>query len=244
MDSAIYNAASGMIVQQIRLDVTANNLANINTPGFQRDGIFVRELVRFTDADGRFSSSVNGTVVVPATFTTERTATPVRTGDPTDLVLFGPGLFAVETRHGVRYTRNGSFSRDDQGYLVNGRGDRMLGQDGPLKLPRGDFSVQEDGTISVAGNKIGRLRLVEIPTSQRVREGEGMFLPNRASALKPAGNSTRVQQGFREGSAVRPMEEMVELITAQRAFQTYERVMQLIVNEVDRRAVSDIAGPA
>ena len=241
MDSALYNAASGMVAQQIRLDVISNNLANSSTPGFRRDGTFLREFRRQTDG---ISGAVNGVVQVPSTYTLDRTGTHVFTENPTDLALFGPGLFSVQTDRGVLYTRDGSFARDPDGWLVTSRGEKVLGIDGePVRLPPGVLAAAADGTLSVDDQPAGRLRLVEIPIDQQVKTGEGLILPNRADAVSPASVNTVVRQGFREGSSVNAIDEMVELIGAQRAFETYRRVLSLTVNEVDRQAVTAIAGP-
>ncbi|MFQ5718810.1 MAG: flagellar hook-basal body protein [Acidobacteriota bacterium] len=241
MDSAIYNAASGMIAQQVRLDVLANNLANVSTPGFRRDGTFLREFRRFGEG---INGAVNGVVRVPATYTLDRAGTLLHTGNPTDFSLEGPGLFAIQTDLGVLYTRDGSFTRDPDGKLVTSRGESVLGTSGkPLRLPPGLIGMAADGTLSVNGQQVGRLKIVDIPMAEQIKTGEGLVLPNRADAVQAARRSTSVRQGFREGSSVNAVDEMVEMISAQRAFETYRRVLSLAINDVDRQAVTVIAGP-
>ena len=160
----LYAAAAGMDLQQVVLNVTSNNLANATTPGFKQDRVVVTSfpellLWHLEREPVRAVGTWPYTAAVAATVTDLTPGSLQETGHATDLALAGDGYFTVETPEGERYTRHGSFRIDGEGYLVTVHGDRVLGEEGPLRVEGPDFTVAGDGTVRRQGATVGRLAL-------------------------------------------------------------------------------------
>jgi flagellar basal-body rod protein FlgF/flagellar basal-body rod protein FlgG len=161
-----------------------------------------------------------------------------KTGNPLDFSLEGPGFFAVQTKGGVRYTRNGSFRVDTNGTLLTGEGDPVLGDQGAIKLPSGPVSVSEDGTISSAGAVVAKLQLADIDPRTLAALGNSYFQAPPGAA-QPA-TSTRVRQGMLEGSNVEPVTAAVDLLNVQRHADLLERTLHVFSNDFDAIAVQQL----
>ncbi|KKL59069.1 hypothetical protein LCGC14_2219070, partial [marine sediment metagenome] len=147
----------------------------------------------------------------------------IRTGRPLDLALNGKGFFVIETPAGELYTRNGTCAINPDGQLVDTQGRVIAGEDGAIAIPGTasslDVHVSSDGAISVTGKRIGKLKLVEFEdTSLLMPVGGGCYRPTGPVELKEAAGTT-VQQGYREGSNVSAVKELVRLITVSRLYQ-------------------------
>ncbi|MDQ6767530.1 MAG: flagellar hook basal-body protein [Candidatus Eremiobacteraeota bacterium] len=215
---ALAAAAAGMRLQADTLDVIAQNLANIATPGFRaRDAAFAR-----------FGDELQARVGMSSSQGALR-----RTDVPTDLALSGAGYLAVATPDGVRYTRDGRMSVDPHGYLVDQRGNRVLGSLGPVHFPQGSH-VDEEGRVYSGGIARDRLRIVsfdaEFAAGDLFAAPPGC-LPKRATA--------RVHAGFVEDSGVDAMTEMTALIATQRAYEANEKSAAR-TDESLRRVVTDL----
>ncbi|WP_425058621.1 Flagellar basal-body rod protein FlgG [Sporomusa carbonis] len=244
MIRGIYTAASGMLAETTRTDTIANNLANANTTGYKKDIAvskdFASLLIRRIN-DGQ-DAPVIGTLGIGAMIdqvATIQTAGGMRpTGSSLDFAVDGKGFFAIETPAGVRFTRNGAFTRSAQGELVTHEGYRVLGQNGPLRIPDGKISVDGSGRITNGGIAAGQLRVVEFADErQLVKEGDSLFrAPGNG---RPA--SGNVVQGFLEQSNVNVVSEMVNLIAGYRAYevnaktvQAHDQLLDKAVNEVGK----------
>jgi flagellar basal body rod protein FlgG len=161
---------------------------------------------------------------------------PLReTGRMTDLALQGRGFFVVQTPQGEMYTRNGRFTVDAQGRLVNGSGLPVLGSGGPLEV-EGSFVVERDGTLTAGGNVIGRLQVVDFADAGRLEHrGESLLAAPRGVAAEPlAPEQVEMVQGQLEGSNVDPVMTLVAMIAAQRAFEIESRLMQASDENLDK----------
>jgi flagellar basal-body rod protein FlgF/flagellar basal-body rod protein FlgG len=240
MNSGLYAAAAGLIARAEALDVAANNLANASTVGFKAQREFYQAL-----ATEMRRASVNPLSRAIARFGVLGGAsldfgqgTLERTGNELDFALEGPGLFAVQTAAGVRYTRNGNFHLDSNNRLVTADGDAVLGDSGPLEVPSGPLSVGEDGTISVRGGVAGRLKIVEASGSSITQEGKSLFvIPG--GAIRPA-SGTRVRQGMLESSNFNAVAGAVGLVAIQRHAEMLQRALSIFHNEFNRAAVEDL----
>lgn len=208
-----YASASGMVAQLARQDTYAANLANASTTGYRRLqtalGQFRQNLAAaLQDSDG----ASGGTEVRPAGV--DSSPGPLTTtASPTDLALSGNGFFTVQTARGLAYTRDGRFHLDDQQRLVTARGDLVLGQRGPITLPKAEFTVTASGQVTCAGQTVDTLRLAEPVKPQPL--GEGLY---RAVTPRPASGVT-VTQGALEGSNVNTVQEMGRMLNG---FRYYE----------------------
>ncbi|MEJ2049387.1 MAG: flagellar hook basal-body protein [Calditrichota bacterium] len=159
-------AIASMVGRMRQLEITANNLANVNTPGFKRNLYFNNILEDLLSRDvnqSEFNSSLR---------LEERERTDFsqgilhKTDNPLDLAFNGDGYFVVQTDQGLAYSRNGNFTRDANGYLVTNNGDYVLGEGGPIQLPDGQVEVSKAGFVMVDGQLIDRFRVVK-PTDIR-----------------------------------------------------------------------------
>lgn len=269
MFRGFYTAASGMISQQRRQEMISNNVANINTPGYKADQVSLRsfpELLiqqmnetklpvqnsvrkRMTTPIGTLNTGVYAQDITP-NFTQ---GTLRETGISTDLAIIdgdypdetGSIFFTVQNEAGdIRYTRNGNFTIDGQGYLTTNEGYYVLDRAGNRIFTDGlQFNVTADGMIEF-GNMQTPLGLAYIANANDLtKEGNGLFNPEpgNAEAVDPlqVGATFTIQQGFLEGSNVDPAQTMVEMIQAYRNFEMNQRVLKEY-DESMRKAVTEI----
>lgn len=248
MMRALFTAATGMIAQQLNIDTTANNLANVNTTGFKRSRVDFQDLLYQTSrvpgsptAQGvEAPTGIQvGSGVRPAS--TQRIFSQgdfQQTENPLDLVIEGDGFFQVLRGDGTTaYTRAGSFRKDANGRMVNPDGYPLQPE---ITIPPTavNISIGTDGVVSVtlAGNntpqQVGTIELARFSNPAGLNAiGRNLFLPTAASgnATTGAPGSLAVgtlSQGFIEMSNVKVVEEMVNLIIGQRAYEAGSRAVQ------------------
>ncbi len=235
MIRGLYTSASGMIVEMTRNDVTANNLANVNTAGYKKDTALFRSfpevlIQRVNDQKQNETgkSPVIGALgtgtVVDEVVTSHDQGQLKESSNPFDLAIAGDGYFVVQNRRGTFYTRNGAFTLDSQGYLVTSQGDYVMGQAGPVRIGNsGDVTIDGKGNILVDGNQVATLRLVTVAdTAALEKAGDSLFTGGQAVN----GAAGRVQQKFIEASNVNPITEMVNMITITRAYEANQKMIQ------------------
>lgn len=235
MERGLYIAASGMLVNQLRLDVVANNLANAGTAGYKGDRTASRSF-----GDMLLQNLEDGAPVGPLSLGAQTNGVETSfdqgalrvTDRELDLAISGNAFFAVETPDGVRYTRDGSFRRDADGYLVTAAGRRVLGESGPLRLAEGKVTVGADGTISVGGAEAGRLRLATLEGARK--EGGGLLAGEPRAAT-----GASVQQGYLEAANVDAVTQMVAMIEIMRSFESGQKAVQAI-DETLQKAVNEV----
>ncbi|SHK41161.1 flagellar basal-body rod protein FlgG [Thermocrinis minervae] len=241
MFRALWTAASGMTAQQTNLDVISHNMANVNTVGFKKMRPTFEDLVYQTVRDpGAPTSPATRTpagfqiglgVYVADTYGIFTQGNIIQTGNTFDLAIQGDGFFKVVLPDGtIAYTRNGQFKLDANGRLVNTDGYPL---DPEITIPPDTISVSigPDGTVSVlrqgATNveEVGRLELAKFINPAGLRRiGYNLFIQTDASGdpiIDNPGNQGlgTIMQGYLEASNVNIVEEMVNLIIAQRAFE-------------------------
>lgn len=154
---------------------------------------------------------------------------PLReTGRPADLALQGDGFFVIQTERGEFYTRNGHFTLDSNGRLVTGGGGTVQGSGGPLEVEGGVFAVEPDGSVTSGGNVLGRLQVVTFADPARLEHrGDALLAAPRDMPAEPLpAERVQVVQGQLESSNVNPIDALVDMIAAQRAFEIESRVLQ------------------
>lgn len=246
MIRGIYTAASGMVTESLRNDVTANNLANANTAGFKKDVTVNRDFAsvlieRVNDGEPAPVIGSVGSGVQLDEVATNQSEGPVRqTGNDFDMAISGKGFFVVQTPNGLRYTRNGSFTKSAQGELVTSEGYRVMGQNGPIVVNGSKLTVAGDGTVSVDGIANNRLQIVDFADERQLtKEGSSLFTASNGAQIQPAAGN--VQQGYLEMSNVNVVAEMVNMIAGFRAYevngktvQAHDQLLDKAVNEVGK----------
>jgi flagellar basal body rod protein FlgG len=214
-----YTALSGALAAMRRLDVVADNVANVNTPGFRASGTAQVDFgFVLTRADGPYLGRLGTATVAQGPFLDRRQGSLETTGLPTDLAIEGDGLFVVRTADGGRaYTRAGDFRIDVLGRLTTPDGLLVLDTDGrPVVAPPGPFVVAPDGTVEGTGQ---RLALVAWPAGGVRRLGANLFAVDGPTT--PAAG--RIRQGALERSNVDLAAAMIDLMTLQRSMAVSSR---------------------
>ena len=243
MIRGLYSSAAGMDVQQAKVESVSNNLANTTTPGYKKEVVQVKsfpeallvqkggpeikkELLSKTKTVGAMGNGA----LISEVFVNYDPGIVQETGSPTDIMIKGPGFFAVsapsrEDPVRVCFTRNGEFKVDSEGYLVNSSGYRVLGEAGEIMVGGSEFTISPDGSIESDGTVLDRLRLAEFDDLGGLRkEADGIFIDVRGEA-RPA-SSTTVRQGYLEKSNVNVVDEMAALIGTVRTYEANQRLIQ------------------
>ena len=201
----------------------ANNIANLSTTGFRREGVIFSEWVRASEGPAGSVSMATARVR-----NTDLTQGPVsQTGGTFDFAIEGEGFFQVETPQGPRLTRAGSYTPGPAGELVNPDGHFLLDAGGaPVFAPPGarDFSLSADGTLSADGVPITQLGVV-VPEDYTAMTRQGGTLFDPGGAVLPAENAA-VLQGFVEESNVNPILEIARMIEVQRAYELGQKFLE------------------
>ncbi|KGR92499.1 hypothetical protein CD30_01445 [Ureibacillus massiliensis 4400831 = CIP 108448 = CCUG 49529] len=277
MFKGFYTVASGMIAQQRKTEIITNNMANANTPGYKADQSTIRSFPDMlisaigntnipTEKNLNFQNAqeiggLNTGVYLQETLANYGQGSLMQTNLTTDVALIdgtlpideesgnqGAIFFRLEHPNGGEvYTRNGNFTLDGQGYLVNGNGYYVLSNEGErIYLPNDDFQVAEDGTITFADVNVAQIGVsFSANPDVLVKQDNGLFRTIDGALLPSAYNQEGVafglKQSYLEGSNVDSARSMTDLLTAYRAFeanqkvlQAYDQSMQKAVNEIGK----------
>jgi len=234
MPYGMYISAEGAQVQAQRLQVIANNLANVETPGFKRDvamfqSRFAEAIQQGLDYPGsRSENDLGGGVKIADTATDYSNSTLRNTNIPTDFAVNGDGFFPVRGRDGGVYlTRAGNFTIDVQGRMLTQDGLPVLDDAGadisidsslPWEMHTGGRIVQDGSTTS-----LGLVRPQSL--GDLVKVGSNLFRPLAPFSQVPS-NERDIQQGYLEQSGARPTQEMMAMIETTRAFEANTRLIQ------------------
>lgn len=226
----LIESVESMVNQERRLEQTTNNLANANTAGYKKENTAFHEML-FTAENGlpRVGKAIRIT-------TDHSQGASETTGNPLDMAITGDGYFKIQTAGGIRYTRNGEFIRNNQNQLTTAAGDPVLGQGGPIVIDGNSVQIQANGDVIVDGQTVNRLDIVTF-NSKALVEKEGRNLlrltPNGAEI---AAEQAIVRQGVVEKSNVNTVQEMTEMISLQRDYETQQKLIRTI-DEIDGQTV-------
>ncbi len=248
MDPALRAAATGMQAQQTRTEVIANNLANVNTTGFKRSRAHFEDLLYQTiqgpatlgsrETEQLPSIQIGRGVRLNAIQRVNAQGSLEQTQRPLDLAIQGEGLFQVQLPNGnLAYTRDGSFQISDQGMLVTNSGYAVHP---PINVPRdlGEISISSTGIVSAKrmdgtdSEEIGRIELARFANPTGLESlGENLFVETSASGEAQRGFAQdnglgRITQGYLEASNVEIVQEMVDMITAMRAYEINSKAIK------------------
>jgi flagellar basal-body rod protein FlgG len=240
MIKGIYTSAIGMLPKAVRMDVIANNLANINTTGFKKDNVFVQTLIDAARSAQMQNSELAGLNAQELTDYSQGSLN--KTGNPFDLAIAGQGFFVVETPGGVRYTRNGNFTLSEDGTVTTSQGYPVLGDGGRIRLPEyeklqsGDVVVTMKGEVIVNKVVVSKFQVVDFPQPYHLQKAEGALFAN-TSGMNPFEvdeKETFLRQGFLEESNVDAIEEMVNLIELGRDYESGQKAINYQDTSLER----------
>lgn len=248
MIRALWTAASGMQAQQLNIDVVANNLANVNTTGFKKSRADFQDLMyqnlKTAGAPSTTSTEIPSGIQIglgskAAAVTKVFSAGNInQTGNELDVAIEGDGFFQIQQPDGTTaYSKAGSFKRDSQGRVVNSDGYPLLPE---VVIPNNatKVSVGNDGTVAVtqAGQNnattVGNIQLATFSNPAGLRSlGHNLFQPSDSSGNATTGTPGQngigtISQGFLEMSNVSVVEEMVNMIVGQRAYEVNSKAVQ------------------
>lgn len=248
MDPSLRAAATGMRAQQLRTEVIANNLANVNTTGFKRSRAHFEDLL-YQTVQGSTTIGAPNAATLPAIQVGRGTRLsaverlhsqgPIEnTGRSMDLAIEGEGFFQVRTPNdGIAYTRDGSFTMSDQGMLVTHGGYpvvpgiRIPGDATNVVISRNGIVTVQNGT-SAEVTEIGRIEMARFTNpSGLLSAGENLYTETPASGQPVLGfpqedGIGRILQGSLEGSNVQIVQEMVDMITSMRAYEINSKAIR------------------
>jgi flagellar basal-body rod protein FlgG len=228
MDQGVYTAAAGAMAMELRLAVIANNLANVDTVGFKKDHVnfekYVKQLETLPLAEGEYQRIAEDVITKEYYIDTSQGSSRL-TSNPLDVALIGDGYFAVSTEGGERYTRAGSFQRSIDGLLIDQGGNPIQGEGGDIQLGTGDVIIASDGTLTVGGQVVDKLKVVDIPDDQLVKSGRNLFEVREGYTPVEAENA-QIQQGTLEMSNVNAIKEMLGLVETQRAYELFQKMIR------------------
>ena len=226
MIKGLYTSASGMVPHVRKQETTANNMANVGTPGFKKDIVFTRELSR---AEKQFIPTKSDweQPMVDDLYTDFTAGIFNRTGNPLDIAIEGDGFFTLQVSDGSTVlTRSGSFLVDSDGLLAFPGGMLVSGESGPIEIGNGQVMVSLTGEIEVDGITVGRIvPRTATDVSQLEKIGSSMFRVPEGLDLITVEKAT-LRQGFLEASNVDIVSEMIDMIVSYRSYEANARAIQ------------------
>lgn len=270
MQTGYYAAAGGMVTQFNRMDTIAANLANANTAGYKKEQLITGDFARLykeardvlplenntIEGAQYLNRSLSRVPQITDAYTDFSLGSIQSTGNSLDVALGKEGqFFAVQTPQGIRLTRDGLFTLNDEGKLVNKQGHEVLGDDyfkskTGIKLNPQDsiINIDKNGVVStnipnttemVAGKK---LMIIE-PQNLRMlkKEGDNLYIPDPSAPLMPIAQSGKVMQGYVEKSNVNAVNEMIALVESNRLVGMYQKAMDSQMNDLNRDVIEKIA---
>lgn len=243
MLKAIYSPMSGALAQEKVLEIIANNLANANTVGFKGDNVTFKLLnpepgknyksplppanykVNFDDVMPFHGNDI-AYVGVAGVERDESQGPVVQTGNPTDLMIEGDGMFAVNTQDGVRYTRSGQFAVSPEGILMTASGHPVLGEKGVLAVKSGKFEVNRLGEVYQNNQLVDRIPVYKFTDSQQLeRAGQNLWYYGGPENGRVVNREIGIMQGALEGSNVNAMKNLTSMIIAHRSYEAYQKAI-------------------
>jgi len=245
-----------MITMMRKMDVTADNIANVNTTGYKRDRVatrsFTEELLKRLDDPGDQPfhdvpiGHMSQGVFVDDIYTDFSSGGFQRTSAPLDLAISGSGFFCVSYADKAGqtsevYTRDGSFTLGSGGLLLTQEGNPVLGMNGMITIPPGNITVTEDGSIFSGDVYVDKLKLTDFADTHELRKQENNLF-NATNRARQTDFKGAVQTGFLENSNVNSITEMTDMINISRVYEANQRLITIhdtmmnhIANDIGRK---------
>lgn len=247
MIRSLYSAVSGLITQEAKQDVITNNIANVSTTGFKSDDLMVKDfkdvLIENRDkiVDGKNVTNAIGSLSLGSKL--DGTSTNFQQGEITDsdnltdFALQGNGFFTISKDNKDYYTRDGHFQVDASGYLIDDSGNYVKGKNiqsgtsGKIYIGKGKISTSSDGTISIDNVPKYKFSLADFNDYNTLKKvGDNLY---EGTNSKTASNVS-VKQKALEKSNVNVVNEMVNMMSVMRTFETNQKVIQSIDETLDK----------
>ncbi|CAN5416407.1 flagellar basal-body rod protein FlgF [soil metagenome] len=240
MNYGLYTIFLGMRSRQATLETQANNIANASTAGFKAERLVYHT---FEAEKKGIDDRQNLVAGVSTSNSTDQSAGSIQsTGRSMDVAIDGDAFLQIQTPSGVRYTRAGNLTVSNTGQLVTKGGDLVVGDKGPITVPQDQgLSIGEKGTLVTGGQEFDSLKLVRFnnPTAALSKDGDSMFIATGVEAPQQAVGS-KIIQGSLENSNVNPVSEMVAMINNNREFESLQKSMTLLMNDLGRKISGEI----
>ena len=237
MDNAIYVALSRQMTLRRELDVTANNIANVDTTGFKVESLMVKtdpqKSANPQDPGGPLKYVLDDGVARDF-----GQGALHQTGRPLDVGIEGDGFFKVTTPQGERYTRDGRFTLTSDGRLATASGAIVQGDGGDITIDptKGEVNIAPDGTISQGSIKVGKLAVVDFASKNDIEKDGDNLYRNTTNIPPTTTTSVQVHQGMLESSNVNAVLQVTRLIEISRAYESISKMMEQTA-ELDRSSV-------
>ncbi|MBG0776865.1 MAG: flagellar basal-body rod protein FlgF [Desulfovibrionaceae bacterium] len=255
MQNSMFSAMFGAMAQEMRLRTITNNLANVNTTGYKKDNLAFKDtFIRFAhDTIYEPVANLRSDKLFPRPMQVARPRLALAltnfsqgsmrsTGGPLDMAIAGDGFFKIRTPDGDYYSRNGHFQVTPEGVLVTEQGWPVLGQGGEIALPpNAHVTVDGEGRILADGAEVDQFQVVTVDNLALLeKRGESLYQGRNNQPLNEVdATGATVNQGFLEASNVNVVEEMVNMIEAQRTFEAYTKMITN-TQETDLKAVTQV----
>jgi flagellar basal-body rod protein FlgF len=242
MDSGYYAAMTGLMARTQALDTAASNLANAQTPGYRAERDYFRSaLLGPGSANSQLGRTVNNYGLLGGDRLNMAQGALQTTGNPLDLAIEGDGFFQIQTSNGLRYTRDGSFHRAQNGQLVTSAGEPVLSSSGKtITIPPGTVSVGADGTVSVAGGTVASVGVFSFPAGTGLTaEGANRYIAP-ANAQPAVSKSSVIHQGALESANQDVIQGSLDLIVMQRQAEMMQKALTVFHTEFNRIATEDL----
>jgi len=237
MPGGSYSAVSGMRTRLDELDRLAADLANVSTPGYKVERAGTNSVEREEFAT-KLDSAVD--VVAGKAKIDFRPGVIATTGRDLDVAIEGRGFFVIETPAGERYTRSGAFTRRADGVLTTTQGEPVLGESGEITLANGAVTIDADGTVKSGATILGTLRVVEFASDSDLARESGARFRAIPGATPQASETGRLLSGSLEQSNASVIDIMAKLTEVSRGFESLQRGVSTLTNELDGRAISEL----
>ena len=264
MQNGYYQVTGAMVTQFNQLDITSNNLANVNTPGFKRDSVVIGDFERLyqkqrdelslnnhtTKAAKFFNRSLNRVPTIVEEVTDFSAGSIKRTDNKLDFALKNRDLFyAIETPDGVKLTQQSSFIINSEGLLTTKDGYKVLPKDfqttdkNEIKIPiKGDLTADKSGGLYSGSDKLEGLFVGRVKNLKELKkEGDKFYNLPDMDNLSQVDKGDNVQQGYIVMSNVNAVKEMTSLIETNRLVEMYQKVMTSHMDELNRDAITKLA---
>ncbi len=219
MLKGLFVSKAGMLAQQRRLEVAANNLANINTIGFKRTQISFPKVLDAILDEGNDDNRIPGTTKIDFA-----PGSLKKTGNPLDIAIQGEGFFVLQGPEGEVLTRNGNFTLNADGELVGQNGWPVLTSQGIIQVNGESLSINESGEILLNGKVIATLRIVQVNNNENLVDlNNTLFRFGNGGYRELDRSEIHVQPGYLETSNVNPLSEMIELIEINHNFEMAQK---------------------
>jgi flagellar basal-body rod protein FlgF len=226
MIKGIYQSARSLLAANKNMEKISGNLANINTVGFKREGLFSEILKAEGNAQIRSSVDTSQGEIY-------------ETSNPLDLALVGDGMFAIQSQNGYEFTRKGNFKISDDGFLVNEQGSKVMGKGGQINLleymngDQTDIKISRNGALSINNTHVADLLVVKIDDYEKRKQGLN-FDSTRDIQDFAQESEFEVRQGYLEESNVNPMIELENMINISKEYETAYKMVNYFDSSLEK----------